>query len=350
MKSRDGLRRPLAAACSAIALVLAGGTVLAAPGQSTSSGLAQAAATLVALGVSGATVHGLGTQAAVLAQLLGTGAVPPDRAAIAADSLLGLMRRQASGAPPAAVGRPRPAALPPIGDCASGGGASYDVFTDASPGYTVESGTVQLGSTLNADPSNDAFYASLGAYTAAGSVDVGIWTGGTGSSAGPTWYGYANGTLTPWSYSTIAFAQGADPDVILSLLVGNDSLTLDVWNAQTAVAIGTATFTEAGYGFTAQGGGVGLYRFDSLAQTAENLSDGSSLTDQTWSGVAATPAGATAPEPVTSAIVGVAGPECSRAEQRTVQVLAQTEWYASAVSIAYGKSGTGGGGGHGGHK
>ena len=312
-----------------------------------SPGLVRAAATLLAEGVSAATVHGLGAQVAVLDQLVATGTVSAGRAATAADSLLALMQRQGSGS---ALSRHRPAALPPIGDCASGGGASYDVFTNTSPGYTVESGTVQLGSTLNANPSNDAFYASLGAYTTSGSVDVGIWTGGNGSSAGATWYGYANGTLTQWSYSTISFAQTADPAVILSLLVGNDALTLDVWNAQTDVAIGTYAFSEPGYGFTTQGNGVGLYRFDSLAQSTENLSDGSSLTGQTWSDVAATPEGATASEPVTPSVVSVAGPECSRAEQRTVQVLSETEWDASDVSIVYGKSGTGGGGPHGGHK
>lgn len=332
-----GITRRLVAAGSAFACVLAGGTALAgAPSHATS--LASADSLLLAHSIPAKTVKALGDQAAVLAQLLASGSLAPAKVETAASSLLTVLRTHDGGRP-----QPRPAALPPIGDCASGGGASYDVFTN-NTGFTVESGTVTLGTTLNANPRNDAFYASLGAYTGAGSVDVGIWSGGTGSNA-DSWYAYANGTLTHWAYGSFQFSQSQDPKVLLSVLVGTNSLTLDAFNAQSDAAIGSSSFSESGYGFGSSGGGVGFYRFDSLAQNSENLADGSSLTGQAWSDVAATPTGSSA-EMVNPGIVSIAGPECSKPEQRTVHVLSQTKWYASDVSIHY----TNGSGGKGGKK
>ena len=146
----------------------------------------------------------------------------------------------------------------------------------------------------------------------------------------------------PRNRGKTTFGQPQDPAILVSLLVGNGQLTLDVFNAQTGVALGTSSFAEARYGFSSGGSGVGLYRFDSLAQNRENLTDGSSLIGQAWSGVAVTPAGSTVAEAVTPALTSLAGPECSEPEQHTVDVLSQSRWYASDVSIAY-LQGKGGG-------
>lgn len=341
MRLRNLLR---AAGSGVLALAFVTGTASGQAPPSTTGPAGRAAAALVADGVGLAAARALGAQALVLDQLVASGTIPASRVGGAAASLLGALSR-----PSGATREVRPAATPPVGDCTAGSGASYDVFTGTAPGYSVESATVQLGTTANANTANDAFYASLGADTAAGSVDVGLWSPGSGTTA--TWYGYADGTLTGWAYSAISVPQGTDPAVILSVLVGTGALTLDVWNASTDTVIGTATFSEPGYGFSG-GAGVGLYRFDSLAQNAENLADGSSLGGEAWSGATVTPAGGTTAEAVSPRLVSTAGPECSRAEQATVQVLSQTKWSASDVSIVYAAAATtgGGGGGHGGHR
>lgn len=292
-------------------------------------------APLLAAGLSQTTIDALGNNAAVVLDLLESGQLPTAQAPHLTQSLLNTpvqALRNDGHAPVAApgLGGPTAVASPMRQDCVAGTGAYYDVWTQT--GYSQESGTVTLGTTYNGNSKNDAFYASLGASTGYGNADMGIWTSGPSSTgAAPTWYIFEGGTYES-HWTSVSFSQATYPTVYLDLQVGNNTLTLQIIDPTTGSVIGKyRTDVSANYHFNSRGRGVALYRFDSIAQNAENFTDGSTLTGQAWQNVKEY--SGNLGQLVTS-YGAEAGPQCSAAEVATISYT-QTPWYDSNVSINY---------------
>lgn len=224
-----------------------------------------------------------------------------------------------------------------------GTGAWYRVDSEcANSNWYSTSARGCWGDVTVGDP-KDGFFLSLGIYnTVAGNqstavaADVGFeFMPDTGK-----WGAYAADELG-WHFTNVHINPTNHPCVDLSLLVTSDA-TLIVTDPVTGVYLDGHTFSDLDpdLKLNADGNDIGYYRFDSIAEPKgnETLDTGSRLNRQKWSNwnfhadsgsVLATPTyvwtdGTNAP-----------GPCCSDAEESTITVYSQSQWYTSDVTIYY---------------
>ncbi len=295
----------------------------------TSNGTIVNVSPLLADGLTEQQISALDLHVPMFDQLITTGKVTPVQAQHLAMSLLNTPVHRESATP--GRGHPPVAAPPPPGDCWSGTGASYYVFTQ--PGYNEQTGYVNLGTTYNGS-GTDGFYASSGVWSTATSTgaDIGVYTKGNGSSA--TWNLFESGNYDHWWPSNYTFSQSAHPYIYEEVTIPSPNyLGLTIIDANTWTTIYSVNvYVSSSYGFTTSGANDEMYRMDSIAQNTENLTDGSYLSYQSWSNVYEY--NSYGYNLVTSYGL-MAGPQCSSKEVATVKVWSSSAWYASDISITY---------------
>jgi len=224
----------------------------------------------------------------------------------------------------------------------SGTGAWYRIDTSCNnSNWSQTAISYCLPESVFSAQATDGFYVSLGIYstiTGAG-ADIGL-TLMNGSET--LWMVYefdANG----WQSGSTIIDRTITPCIdVLVFPNNNNSASLIVADANNGSVLGLDTFNnmDSAIQLNSNGTNIGFYRFDSIAQAPENLTDGSymkGVNSSNWILFSNTP---NLPTLVFPSYVGDAygyppGKCCSPAEVATISTTNELNWYQAIVSISY---------------
>jgi hypothetical protein len=226
----------------------------------------------------------------------------------------------------------------------NGTGAWYHVDTNCSwspwsaTSYDIYFGTVTYGPNREG---KDGVYQSLGVFntsTGAGG-DIGF-VHFKDTDGKYKWANYGN-DATGWKNGSIKVDPAVNPwiDVLVDM-PENGKLRMTVKDHTSGTALGTQTFTgwDSALGLNPAGTNIGWYRFDSIANSPENLTSGTKLqgaNTNNWKLYDGAWFSATPTFIATSVNGYPPGKCCSTEEKNKITVRVEEQWYASSVDIIY---------------